>query len=285
MKNAVLSSLCLALVLSFPGSLQAQKNDLDLATEEGARRQAHKIELDRRLIDAQAAEKKGAFLESAQLYTDCLDLVRKIGSGVDTPHKQALDGFIAVRLQLAEQAYRARDFGAADDQYIRILREDPKNERVLQLRETNRAARAAAAGRMPSQAALDKLPEIYTNRVTAATLVQDGRMFYEQGRFDEAEARLKQALAMDPSNRAANYYVQLVIEQRYRNATERGEEQRRRDILKIEQAWAAPIRRELPVPNPMAATNLVYTGKGRQRIYGKLDNIHLGELSFDGIPL
>src|ERR1044071_2162538 len=110
MKNVALTSLCFSLLLSLPAQLSAQqKNDLDYATEEGARRQAHKIELDRKLADAQAAEKKGAFVESAQLYTDCLDLVKKIGNGVETQHKQALDGFIATRLQLAEQAQRAED--------------------------------------------------------------------------------------------------------------------------------------------------------------------------------
>src|SRR5213594_2603132 len=140
--KVALSSLCLALALSVPGQLPAPKSNIDFATEEGARRQAHKIELDRKLTEAQEAEKKGAFLESAQIYTDCLELVKKIGSGVDAQHKQALDGFIAVRLQLAEQLQRAGDYAAADDQYARIAREDPKNDRVAQLRGANSKVRA-----------------------------------------------------------------------------------------------------------------------------------------------
>src|SRR5689334_1906769 len=130
MKNVALTSLCISLLIVLPAKLFAQKNDLDYATEEGARRQAFKIELERKLTDAQAAEKKGAFVESAQLYTDCLDLEKKIGTGIDpAQHKQALDGFIATRLQLAEQAQRAHNYAAADDQYARMLREDPKNEK------------------------------------------------------------------------------------------------------------------------------------------------------------
>ena len=66
MKKVALSSLCLALTFCVAGPIQAQKTDIDLATEEGARRQALKIDLDRKLADAQAAEKKGAFLEAAQ---------------------------------------------------------------------------------------------------------------------------------------------------------------------------------------------------------------------------
>src|SRR5262245_38680246 len=108
--NVALISLCLSLLLSLTAKLSAQQvTDLKYATEEGARRQAFKIELDRKLADAQAAEKKGAFIEAAQLYTDSLELEKKIGAaGVDpSQHKQALDGFIATRLQLAEQAQRA----------------------------------------------------------------------------------------------------------------------------------------------------------------------------------
>ena len=211
MKKLALSALRLVLVLSVASQIHAQKSDIEVATEEGARRQAHKIELDRKLAEAQAAEKKGAFIESAQLYTDCLDLVKKIGSGVETQQKQALEGFIATRLQLAEQQQRAGDYAAADDQYARILREDPKNDRVIQLREANGKVRAAEAGRRPSDEALGKMPEAYTNRISAATLVQDGRLFLEARRLDEAEAKLRQALKLDPNNRAADYYLQLAL--------------------------------------------------------------------------
>src|SRR5881394_321492 len=160
MKTVALFPLLFALTLAGLQPVLAQKTDLDLATEEGARRQALKIEMDRKLADAQAAEKKGAFQESANLYSECVDLTKKIGTGVSEPQqKQIMDGFVSTRLQLAEQAQRAGDYGAAEDQYGRILREDPKNERVIQLREANQQVRAAEAGRRPSQEALDRMPD------------------------------------------------------------------------------------------------------------------------------
>src|SRR2546425_18152 len=128
MNKVALTFLLGVLTFAISGPASAQKSDLDLATEEGARRQALKIEMDRKLVDAQAAEKKGAFVEAAQLYTECVELSKKIGSGVaPAQQKQVMDGFIAARVQQAEQAHRAGDFGAAEDQYGRILREDPKN--------------------------------------------------------------------------------------------------------------------------------------------------------------
>lgn len=285
MKKVALSSLCLLLLLAGPASIHAQKSDIDLATEEGARRQALKIELDRKLADAQAAERKGAFLEAAQLYTDCLELSKKIASGVDTQHKQSLDGFVSMRLQLAEQAERAGDRTGADNQYARILKEDPKNDRVQQLSKANKEALAAEAGMRPSESAIARMPEIYTNRVNAATLVQDGKLFYEAGRLNEAEAKLRQAVKMDPNNRAASYYLELVIDQRSRQAAVSGDLIRREQILAVEKAWTQPVRRDLPVPNPFARTNPVYTSRARQLINQKLDTIRIDELSLDSIPL
>ncbi len=53
----------------------------------------------------------------------------------------------------------------------------------------------------------------------------------------------------------------------------------------MENAWIPSSKREsLPIPNPMATTNLVYTTKGRQEILSKLDHIRLNEVSFD-LPL
>jgi type II secretory pathway component GspD/PulD (secretin) len=137
----------------------------------------------------------------------------------------------------------------------------------------------------PSDEALARSGELYTNRVTSMTLVQDGRFYLENGRLDEAEAKLKQAQKLDPGNLAASHYMQLLLERRYRAASTRGEQTRRQSVLDVENAWTQPIKRDLPVPNSYATTNLVHTGKGRQRLYGKLDNIRLGDLSFDAIPL
>jgi len=91
-------------------------------------------------------------------------------------------------------------------------------------------------------------------------------------------------LKLEPGNRAAIHYLQLVLDQRYRNAAVNSENTRREQILSVEQAWDKPIKRDLPVPNPWARTNLVHTGRGRQIIYQKLETIRIDELSLDSIP-
>ena len=48
------------------------------------------------------------------------------------------------------------------------------------------------------------------SKIEAAKLVQDGKLLYEMGKFDEAEAKLKAAIALNPDNQAAHYYTNLV---------------------------------------------------------------------------
>ncbi|HKX62020.1 MAG TPA: hypothetical protein VJS65_09245, partial [Verrucomicrobiae bacterium] len=171
MKNLALTSLCLAWLVALPlvSSAQNQKNDTDFAVDESVRREALKKDLGYRLAEAQAAEKRGALPEAARLYTECLDLIRTIGSGVDAEHRVAVEGNTAVRIILADQARRAGDYAAADLHYATILRDDPKNERVIELQRINAADRAAQKPFQPSEAQIAKLPEYYTNRVEAAT--------------------------------------------------------------------------------------------------------------------
>ena len=48
------------------------------------------------------------------------------------------------------------------------------------------------------------------SKATAGGLVQDGKLLYEMGKRGEAEAKLKAALALDPENGVAKYYLGLV---------------------------------------------------------------------------
>ena len=64
-----------------------------------------------------------------------------------------------------------------------------------------------------SVASTDKLV-LQDEKTKANTLVQDGRLLFEMGRIDEAEAKLKLASNADPENNAAKYYLGLVEEGR-----------------------------------------------------------------------
>ncbi len=52
------------------------------------------------------------------------------------------------------------------------------------------------------------------NKSKAGSLVQDGKLLYEMGKFDDAEAKLNAALVLNPDNQAAHYYLALIEQSR-----------------------------------------------------------------------
>jgi beta-lactamase regulating signal transducer with metallopeptidase domain/Flp pilus assembly secretin CpaC len=91
----------------------------------------------------------------------------------------------------------------------------------------------------------------FDKKVEAGNLVQDGKLLYEIGRFEEAETKLKAALALTPDNQAAHYYMNLV------QAAKSG--------------WH---------------TNNIHSSPGREAIFSKLNSLRLESISWsNGIPL
>ena len=141
-------------------------------------------------------------------------------------------------------------------------------------------------GQRPSPELIAKeIPKEQEKRILVATKVQNGKLLYEMGRNKEAEAVLKEAIKLEPNNKAAYYYLDLIKEAEYKNRASAREEHEKERLLVVENSWLPSHKQDtLPVPNPMARTNLVYTTKGRQNIFMKLDQIHLNEVSYD-LPL
>jgi type II secretory pathway component GspD/PulD (secretin) len=190
------------------------------------------------------------------------------------------------RLQLAHQARQRGDLLEADRQLRALLVEDPKNEAAVALYQTNEKELKAQEGRRPTDEAIGLLPEIRQTNILASTLVQDAKIFFEAGQLDKAQEKLRDAIKMDPNNRAAFYYLDKIMEQRFANESTLRESLSKKMILNVTEAWNQPIKREsLPIPNPYGRSNVVYTGKGRQVIYDKLSRIKINDIQWDGIPL
>jgi tetratricopeptide (TPR) repeat protein len=64
-----------------------------------------------------------------------------------------------------------------------------------------------------------------TNSVVVAELIQRGKQLYESGKNSEAKVALKKAIKLEPSNKAARYYLDLVKEAEYRARASAREEQ------------------------------------------------------------
>ena len=163
---------------------------------------------------------------------------------------------------------------------------DPSNAAAIDFKRGNEKLMAEQRGTIPSPEVKAQIPAVVEENIQARTLVQDGKLLYELGKMDEAEAKLRQALREDPRSQAALYYLSLVYEAKYSLALKKHGVTAQQNLSEVEQAWANPVTRELlPVPNPYARTNIIHTSPSRQAIFSKLDRIRLDSVKYDGLPL
>jgi hypothetical protein len=119
-------------------------------------------------------------------------------------------------------------------------------------------------------------------------LVQDGKVLFQLGKIDEAELKLREALASDPNNQAALYYLSLIQQVRARGDDSIGGARARNvpgpgprsDIIRVSDESV-----KSPSPNLYARTNTVYTSPQRQKIYEKLNKIVFDKVSYQDTSL
>jgi len=139
--------------------------------------------------------------------------------------------------------------------------------RAVPLSAASDAATNTSPGPVTTSAA------ILEQKIKASRLVRDGKLLFEMGKLDEAEAKLKLALREDLNNEAALYYLNLVAEAR---------PERTGGLRKVP---PSPRRELLPVPNPDTQTNLVHSNQRRLTILTKLNRIRFERISFDNLSL
>ncbi|HLX95570.1 MAG TPA: tetratricopeptide repeat protein [Verrucomicrobiae bacterium] len=288
MTKAVSVPLGFIFILAGALMLPAQTNSpADMAVSEAVLRQANTVVLRQKLVQAQDAAAHNDLGLASKLYEDAYQLVQNIGSGIDAESAQTISGLVSVRLELAREAQRQGDYREADTQVNRVLKVDPQNPAALAFKKQNDRLIAALRGKVPDDATLQQVPTIAADKTDANTLVRDGKLLYEMGKFEDAEAKLQQALKLDPMNEGAYYYMTLV-----KQAVDAREERmhttdNQTRIVEVTKAWESPTRNsaQLPVPNPYATNDLVHTGPGREAIMSKLNRIRLDQVFYDGLPL
>jgi beta-lactamase regulating signal transducer with metallopeptidase domain len=117
-----------------------------------------------------------------------------------------------------------------------------------------------------------QLRAAHQEQIQIAQLVQDGKLMFQIGKLDEAEAKLNEALKHDPNNQAALYYLTIVKQSRARQQV---------DTLNLNNNGA----HNLPSPNAYARNNVIYTSRQRQKVYKKLNDIVFDRISFPNLPL
>ena len=285
MTKAALILLGLAALLAVPAAAMAQDNNSTaIAVNEAVLRQANTIVLRQKLAAARHAEQAGETIAAAKLYQESCELVGQIGSGVDPEASQAVNGLANTRLALAREDQARGNYRDAANQAQQVLNVDSKNPAALAFKKQNDELIVAMKGQIPSAAAVEQASQITGQKVDAGTFVQDGRLLYEMGKLDDAEIKLNQALALNPDNPAAFYYLNLIEQARFARESAQHNVDTQKRMAKVEKQWILPTSK-LTSSNPYATNTLIYTGPGRQAIVSKLDHIRLDSVSYDGLPL
>ena len=294
MIKAALILFGIAAIIYMPGSARAQDNAaISAADSEAVMRQANTLVLRQKLADAKGEAQRGDIVGAAKLYQEACALAESIGSGIPEETTEAVAGLTSTRLALARDAQARGDLRDADTQIKQILNEEtklkvaPNLNEVMAFKKHNDEMLVIYKGRLADAETTDKIPQMAADRVTASTLVQDGKVFYEMGKFNEAEIKLHQAIDIDPDNTTASYYLNLIKQDRiHRDMVNHNTDTQDR-MEHVEKQWTLPKpSANLPlIGNPYSTNNLVWTGPGRQAIMAKLDHIRFDSISFDGMPL
>ena len=279
-------SLPLALLLAISSQAQpAPTEDQRIANDTAVRRAQDTILLHRKLEEAQAALKRKEVDAAAHLYLEAVGYIPTAEVGkpsVDADKRAAIAGLDSTESALARQLLEVGDVIEATHHVDVALRADPNNETLRRLRADIAEKAKEQAGRVPSPEITSRIPGIEQEKLDISTRVQNAKILYEMGKYDESEAILVEVMREDASNRTAPYYLDLIKEARYMDRARAREAMAKSAIGDVEAAWILSTNRDaLPKPNPIVNSKLVYTTKGRQDILSKLDRIYLDDVRFD----
>jgi len=251
--------LSLALLVTASNAAFAQGAN-QTSEEEAVRRQEKSILLRKTLESAQAAAAGKDAVAAAKLYEDAYGLADQLGAAAEPERQVAATGLSAARLTLAIQAQRAGDLREADAQVTRAIKVDPTNLVAKSFKADNDQRLADMVGKLPSEQALATIPDTRAAQTQAATMVQDGKLMFEMGKLDEAEAILKKASELNPDNEGAFYYLSLIREARYGRFQKKRSVTTKDRLLEVEQAWERPVSNlplVTPTPTPTGFTPAV----------------------------
>ncbi len=263
------------------------------APEEAPRQQEQKLALSKLLSkllgEADQFRKIKSWTNAVVRYEEAAGLAKVLG-GVETVEKryrEALAGLIHSRIQLAVELQEKHEFKAAAAEVEKIFPFYPGNAEAEQFKRFNDRVEVAHKAGLTSQ---PKLPE---QRTEVMQLVRDGQLYWQKSDYREAKLKLEAAIAKDPLNEAAFFYLRLVMESEFAVENKKREKTYGDRVVEVEVGGFSKVvhgNAALPVPNPYAKTNsevpfLTHSSKGAQRLNRKLEEIILPEVHFDGIPL
>lgn len=210
----------------------------EIVQDESTRRQETLGRLKRTLARAEGSRKQKNHWAATALYEATLTLSRELGGvNAEGETKRAMVGLATSRLSLAKSANKQRRFADAERHVTRLLAIDPENVKARKYLEYNRAVAKAHEGKVPSPEVLALVQKREAERTDVSALVQGGKLLYQMRLLNEAKTKLKRAIEMDPSNRAAYYYLSLIQEAQYTDAARKRDLMQKERLVEVERDW------------------------------------------------
>ncbi|MDQ2867780.1 MAG: hypothetical protein M3R59_05125 [Verrucomicrobiota bacterium] len=184
----------------------------------------------------------------------------------------AMDGFCESGVRLAEQRVAEGKYAEAE-QILNEILSDQYNPRCRE------AATLLAHLHTPGYINKTMGPKFLAKIEDVKKLLTEGEGFYKSGRYDMAQKRYDQVLAIDPYNTAARRGQEQLDNTKYHYAQEAYNETRGRSVWQVEKAWEEPVRQYGQTVGPLADA-FQKDATGTARINNKLSTIIIPRIEF-----
>jgi len=187
-------------------------------------------------------------------------------------HDDALSGFCASGLKLAEQKIAEGKYGEAEAICREILsnRYDPNCRPAAEM--LARLQEPGSINRTMGPKFLSKVEEV-------KRLLSDGEGYYNSGRYDLAFKKYEQVLALDPYNVAARRGEERINLTKTHYGEEAYNETRSRQLWQVQKGWEEPVRKYGESVGPITDA-FTKDATGTARITNKLNTIIIPKIEF-----
>jgi general secretion pathway protein D len=234
------------------------------------------------LLEGLVLEEAGAYAKAKQIYAAALGSITP-SPGTQKAYDQAVQGLVRVNNVLIEQAKAQGDRDAIEALLKNSLTYDPQNKSLQE-----QMAKLEESKRKPTDTTYFGNPGMNSSFVkqveTVQSLFEQAEQFRRTGQYEEAEARLKKIIAIDPYNQAAQKQLAKILKEKMAYVEIARRESRAQKLLEIEEKWAQPIKRESAETVTNVATRPI-TRSNQFQINQKLKSIILPSVDFSDASL
>ncbi|MEY2571880.1 MAG: ral secretion pathway protein [Verrucomicrobiota bacterium] len=248
----------------------AQNTD-SVAEREATRRQAALPRGQEALGRAKAAMAEGSYTVAHEEFRLALTFLPDAVVS-EKSHDDAVSGFCASGLKLAEQKIAQGKYGEAEAICREILsnRYDPNCRPAAEM--LARLQEPGTVNRTMGPKFLSKVEEV-------KKLLADGEGYYMSGRYDLAFKKYEQVLALDPYNVAARRGEERINLTKTHYGEEAYNETRSRQLWQVQKGWEEPVKKYGETVGPVTDA-FTKDATGTARITNKLNTIIIPKIEF-----